>query len=194
MIVNARHAVSAAIMSVVVIMSQSAMAKSPSVASPLSGQYSESLQGSQAYCLDPTTFAFEDCSTSGAIVAPVSYLANGSVTYAGDVGCKTHTVVVAAIPPTNAPVVLENDTVVITVTGYDPTTRIGTTSFIGYEGGSCNGASFDSKGATENASGTGQFVVTQGGNQINVIVTLETNPTNSVMNTSLSGTELYVGP
>jgi hypothetical protein len=194
MIVNARHALSAAIMTAFAVTNQGAMAKSPSVASPLSGQYSELLQGSQAYCLDPTTFALEDCSTSGAIVAPVSYLANGSVTYAGDVGCKTHTVVVAAIPPTNAPVVLENDTVVITVTSYDPTTRIGTTSFTGYEGGSCNGASFDKKGATESASGTAQFVVTQGGNQVNVIDTQDTNPTNSLMNASLSGIELYVGP
>jgi hypothetical protein len=194
MIMNARHAVSAAIVAVFAMTSQSAMAKSPSPISPLNGQYSVSEQGSEAVCLDPTTFAFEDCSASGVIVAPVSYLGNGSVTYAGGVGCKIHTVVIAALPPTNAPVTLLNETVVSTVTSYDPTTRIGTSSFTSYTGGSCNGASFDKKGATESASGTAQFVVTQGGNQVNVIDTQDTNPTNSLMNASLSGIELYVGP
>src|ERR1700736_4339833 len=67
------------------------------------------------------------------------------------------------VPSTTNP-----ETVVVKVTNYSSTTGIGTASYIGYSGGSCNGASFDSSGATEIASATLQFVVTDGGKQVEI--------------------------
>lgn len=42
---------------------------------------SSTLQGSLAICLNPSTFAEESCTTSGVLVAPLSVLQNGAVTW-----------------------------------------------------------------------------------------------------------------
>ncbi|MBV8773564.1 MAG: hypothetical protein JO166_14725 [Deltaproteobacteria bacterium] len=76
------------------------------------------------------------------------------------------------------------------MTKYDSTTGIGSASYTGYSGGSCNGTSFDSSGATEIGSATLQFVVTRGGRQIDITFTQLTNPTNSIGSVSLFDTDL----
>jgi hypothetical protein len=47
----------------------------------LAGGYASTVQGSFAICLDPDTFALESCSTPGALVLPLTYLAAGQITW-----------------------------------------------------------------------------------------------------------------
>ena len=70
------------------------------------------------------------------------------------------------------------------------TTGIGSGSYTAYSGGSCNGANFDSSGASEIGSGTIEFVVTKGGRQVNVALTSLQNSTNSLGSVSLFDTDL----
>ena len=86
-------------------------------------------------------------------------------------GCGTHTAVVAFSPPVpQAPFVVPV-THVFKVTKYDPTTGIGDQSLTEYSGGTCNGAIFNNTGATLSVTGTLHFVVSEGGNRIDNIVT-----------------------
>ena len=142
-----------------------------------SGQYSIARHGSFAVCLNPTTFADESCSKSGVFVYPLTDIAVGSITYESGSGCGTDTEIFSALPPNATPSTPGPETVVVKVTHYSSTTGIGTASYTGYSGGSCDGASFDSSGATEIASGTQQFVVTEGGKQVEITYTQLTNPT-----------------
>ena len=160
-----------------------------------SGQYSIARHGSLALCLNPAAnFAAESCSASGVLVYPVTDIAVGSITYASGSGCGTDTEIFSALPPSAMPSILNPETVVVKVTNYSSTTGIGTASYTGYSGGSCNGASFDSSGATEIASGTLQFVVTEGGKQVEITFTQLTNPTSSLGSVSLFDTDLKQTP
>jgi len=58
-----------------------------------------------------------------------------------------------------------------TITSYDPTTGSGTGSGKQYVGGSCNGAVFDSAGATKVADFTFSFDVSDSGDRIESIIT-----------------------
>ena len=60
-------------------------------------------------------------------------------------------------------------------------------SFIAYSGGSCNGASFDSIGATKFSTGTDHFVVSEQGKRVDFQLITLTNPADSVGGFSLSG-------
>jgi hypothetical protein len=74
---------------------------------------------------------------------------------------------------------------------YDSTTGAGDVSSIYYTGGKCIGATFDSTGATEIATSSSHFVVTDGGNRIDHVITaLDTVPTASIGAFSLSVIEL----
>src|ERR1700733_4572686 len=70
----------------------------------LAGQFSSTLQGSLAICLNPTSFALESCSTSGALVAPLSVLAAGAYTQdnAGN-SCAAYTEVDSDLPVNASP-------------------------------------------------------------------------------------------
>ena len=125
---------------------------------------------------------------------PVTDIAVGSITYASGSGCGTDTEIFSALPPSALPSTTNPETVVVKVTNYSSTTGIGTASYTGYSGGSCNGASFDSSGATEIASGTLQFVVTEGGKQVEITFTQLTNPISSLGSVSLFDTDLKQTP
>lgn len=156
-----------------------------------SGQYSIARHGSLALCLNPAAnYTLESCSASGVFVYPVTDIAVGSITYESGIGCGTDTEIFSALPPSAMASTLGPETVVIKVTNYNSTTGIGTASYTGYSGGSCNGSSFDSSGATEIASGTLQFVVTEGGQRVEITFTQLTNPTNSLGSVSLFDTDL----
>jgi hypothetical protein len=155
-----------------------------------SGQYSIARHGSFAVCLNPTTYADEACSTSGVFVYPVTDIAVGSITYKSDTGCGTDTEIFSALPPSALPSSLGPETVVVKVTNYSSTTGVGAASYTGYSGGSCIGASFNSSGATVIASGTLEFVVTEGGQRVEITFTQLTNPTNSLGSVSLFDTDL----
>jgi hypothetical protein len=160
-----------------------------------SGQYSIARHGSLALCLNPAAgFANESCSASGVLVYPVTDIAVGSITYASGSGCGTDTEIFSALPPSALPSTTNPETVVVKVTNYSSTTGIGTASYTGYSGGSCNGASFDSSGATEIASATLQFVVTEGGKQVEITFTQATNPISGLGSVSLFDTDLKQTP
>ena len=60
---------------------------------------------------------------------------------------------------------------VSTTTSFDPTTGSGSSSFSQYLGGRCNGAVFDTTGATLVSTGTQSFMVSDSGNRIETIIT-----------------------
>jgi hypothetical protein len=66
---------------------------------PASRRYSIARHGSLTLCSNPSTNAPEACSASGAVIAPVSDRATGSITYSSGVGCGTDTEVFNSIPP-----------------------------------------------------------------------------------------------
>jgi hypothetical protein len=155
------------------------------------GQFSTTTQGSLAICLNPTSFATEACSTSGVLVFPLSVLSNGSLTSdkTGN-SCSTETEVDSALPVgSSPPTVTTNEHSVNQLLTYNSSTGIGDWSFTLYVGGSCNGAAFDSTGASEIANGTLHFVVTDR-KRTDIMITTLTNPSASVGAFSLSATDL----
>ena len=157
---------------------------------PLVGQYAGTIQGSFAVCLNPSNPSVgESCSTAGALVVPLNFLANGITTFdeKGN-GCGTYTEVDTPLPPNaSTPTVTANEHPVVTSLNYDPTTGTGDASFIVYIGGSCTGATFDSTGATQISTGTDHFNVSQNGNRSDFIFTKLSVPVGSF---SISGTFL----
>jgi hypothetical protein len=160
-----------------------------------SGSYGLTAPGTFAVCLNPTTYAEEACSTSGVLVYPITFVEVGTITYSSGTFCESDYQVTAALPPSASPSSATlNAHTVGKLTSYDAATGTGTGEFTGYNGGSCIGASFDSRGATEVSSGTYQIVVTEGGKRNDVLITSLTNPTNSLGSVSLTATELRQTP
>lgn len=171
------------------ILSQITPAEADNILQP-SGAYSFTIQGSVAQCFNSSN-APEACSTSGAAVVAFSVLQLGHITYSSGNGCAIVLIVSNSLPPNASPPrVASTVTGTVKITDYDPTTGIGTSSFTYYSGGSCSGSNFNSAGATEISFGTLQFVVTDGGNKVEEVVTqLEGSPTNNVGSVSLSITQ-----
>ena len=153
------------------------------------GQYSQTVSGSIALCLNPTTFAEEACNTTGVLVVPLTALSTGIVGYDKNANSCVTVVEVDANSPVDAspPFVTTDEHAVGTLKHYDSSTGVGDVLFTGYTGGSCNGASFDSTGATEISSGTSHFVVSEQGKRIDFLITSLTNPSNALGDFSLSG-------
>jgi hypothetical protein len=184
-----RCVVSSVILAIfVTILSQIATAEAQNIP-PLSGKYSIVLQGTTVNCLNSSN-APEPCSTSGAVVVPLSIIRIGHSTYSSGIGCQEATQVVNSLPPNASSPKVSDVTLTDQVTSYDPTTGLGTSSYTVYSGGSCSGATFNSNSATEIAFGTVQFVVTEGGKLAHLIVTeLEAYPTNNVGGVSITAIE-----
>ncbi len=155
------------------------------------GQFSDTAQGSQALCFNPTEPVLEDCSTSGVVVIPINLLENGagSIDSAGN-SCFTVTDADSALPVNAIHPLIQVLHSVGKVINYDSTTGTGDSSFIAYSGGRCHGATFDHTGATKNASGTNHFVVTAGGSRIDLVTTSVNTPSNAIASFSTSGTLL----
>jgi hypothetical protein len=160
------------------------------------GQFSFTAQGSLALCFNPSTFALEACSTVGVLVVPLSVLDNGALTLDQNGGCGTMAQVINVLPVNGSPpTITPNSVIVETLLDYDSTSGTGDLSFTRYIGGTCHGATFDSSGATEEASVTQHFTVSRDGNRIDSIVTQFTNPSVGAGGFSESGTELrQTGP
>jgi hypothetical protein len=156
------------------------------------GQFSSTVQGSFAICLNPTTFALESCSTSGVLVLPQSYLATGASTTDNEGNsCATFTQVESTLPvDVTPPIVTANTHVTGKLLNYDSTTGTGDNSFTAYTGGTCNGVTFDSTGATVVSNGTSHFVITDDGKRTDFLFTTLTNSSASLGDFSLSGTDL----
>lgn len=159
-------------------------AEAQNISAP-NGRYSIARHGSLTLCSNPSTQAPEACTASGAVISPVSDIATGSITYASGVGCGTDTEVFNSIPPNTSPPMLNPETIVIKVTNYDETTGLGTGTYTAYSGGSCSGATFNSSSASEEVIGTLEFVVTEGGRQVDVALTQLQSPANSLGSVSL---------
>jgi hypothetical protein len=156
------------------------------------GQYSETAHGSFAVCLNPAKgYSEESCSANNALVYPITETLIGAGTIGSGIYCENDYVVDADLPPDVTPSsVTLNEHSVGKTTSYDSTTGTGTATFTDYTGGSCNGTSFDSSGATEVSSGTMQFIVSEGGKRENWNITQLTNPTNSLGSVSYTGTNV----
>jgi hypothetical protein len=155
------------------------------------GQFSSTVQGSFALCLNPT-FALESCSTSGVLVIPQTYLATGAGTMDNEGNsCAAFTQVQSTLPvDVTPPFVTANTHVTGKLLNYDSTTGTGDNSFTAYTGGTCNGVTFDSTGATVVSNGTSHFVITDDGKRTDFLFTTLTNSSASLGDFSLSGTDL----
>jgi hypothetical protein len=60
---------------------------------------------------------------------------------------------------------------VATVTSYYPATGTGDQSVTTYSGGTCNGASFDSTGATATGTNSAHFAASNDGRRIDLVLT-----------------------
>jgi hypothetical protein len=135
-----------------------AMAGSP-IALP-SGNFSFAAEGTEA-----------TCATGSCPVINIIEIGSSVRDKSGN-ACGTHTAVVNTVPPAGTPTVA-SITHVMQVINYDPSTGTGDLSLTEYFGGSCNGAAFNSSsGGTQVVTGTLHFVVSNGGNRIDSIVTL----------------------
>ena len=102
--------------------------------------------------------------------------------------CAVNTSTTAPVSGTKFPANVNPHIDVFTNTSFDPKTGSGTESVSSYHGGSCNGAAFDSAGATLTATGTFSFVVSDSGNRIESIVKTFSSVTDSVKGVVISGT------
>jgi hypothetical protein len=154
------------------------------------GQFSSTTTGSLAVCLDPANnFVEVACSAPGAFAFPLQDLNVGyTITDSKGNSCETFTQTISNLPVdiTLPDVSFQNHTVG-QVTHYDPMTGDGDVSFKGYTGGHCNGASFDSTGATPGASGTAHFTVSENGNREDVLITALQDSAMGIGDFSLSG-------
>lgn len=157
------------------------------------GQFSSSVTGSLAICVDPNTFALESCNTTGVLAVPYSFTALGYTTRDETGGCHARTELSSPLPPSAMPPIIDSEAhIPFKITHYDPTTGVGDLSFTTYDGGNCiGGAKFDSKRATITGSGTEHFAVSQGGTRIDGIITSLTGAPNSYIGSFiLNGVDL----
>jgi hypothetical protein len=151
------------------------------------GQFSTVTTGSLAICLNAALTVEVACTSKGAVAFPLTVLniGNGTGDAKGHV-CISSVETDTSIPPNIfPPIVTPNEHTVAKITDYDPHTGTGDDTFTGYTGGHCNGASFDSTGATKISSGAGHFVVSENGNRVDGLATQLTNPTGSIGDFSL---------
>jgi hypothetical protein len=157
----------------------------------VAGTYAFTDQGSIAVCLDQQTFALVHCGSAGSIVAPLSILHVGVITY--DIegnSCEKFTETETHLPVNASPPAVFVLHVAGKITNYDPTTGTGDASFTEYVGGQCHGATFDSKNATVAGTGTYHFAVSNRGKRIDAVLTSIVNPANAIGGFSFSSTAL----
>jgi hypothetical protein len=142
------------------------------------GNFSLTVNGSESSCTSPSSCIQLNIIEAGATVRDS----------AGN-GCGTHVAVVTVTPPVQQPPIVVPVTHVFKVTNYDPTTGIGDQLLTEYSGGTCNGAIFIQGSATQSVSGTLHFVVSEGGNRIDNVVTALSFGTTPATNFSLTFTE-----
>lgn len=124
------------------------------------GHFSLTSQGTEASC-------------SGSSCVVLGIIEAGAMTRdAAGHACGAHVAVVNTVPPSSSPpTVVPSITTVVNVTHYDPNTGTGDASLNEYVGGSCNGAIFNSTGATQVVTGTLHFTVSDAGKRIDSVVT-----------------------
>jgi hypothetical protein len=156
------------------------------------GKFSDTAQGTFALCLDPTNnFAQISCADTKAKAFPLTTVQVGNETDdAKGNSCETYSETDSDLPPDPTPPFVATFHSVATVKSFDPETGAGDGSFTSYSGGKCEGASFDSSGATVSATGTYHFVVGDHGKRVDFLLTSLTNPAGAIGDFSFSGTTL----
>ena len=172
---RARRAILLSALAIGLTAGTQALAESP-IALP-SGNFSLTTQGTEATC--------------AAVSCPVINIIEVGASVRDKEGnsCGTHTSVVNTVPPAGAPQVAPI-THVMRVIHYDPSTGTGDMSLTEYFGGSCDGAALNSAGATKVVDGILHFVVSNGGNRIDSIVTSLSIVGGAVGGYSISFTEM----
>jgi hypothetical protein len=137
----------------------------------LAGNFASRGSGFLTACLNADFTALEDCASAPHLVPENITLISHFTRDADGNSCGVSTSVTAPVFGTKNPALVTTATNVITITSFDETTGSGTTSVSQYHGGSCNGAVFDSTGATLTATATSTFVVSDSGNRFELINT-----------------------
>jgi hypothetical protein len=123
------------------------------------GHFSLTVQGTEASC-------------SGASCITLNIIEVGSSVRDGSGNaCGTHTAVVNTVPPSAAAPIVVPVTHVMKVIHYDPNAGTGDMSLNEYSGGTCNGAIFNSAGASQVVTGILHFAISDGGTRVDSIVT-----------------------
>jgi len=137
----------------------------------LAGKFSARGNGFFTLCFSTGFTALQDCATAP-IVLPFNntQIQNTTRDAAGNT-CSVSINTAAPVFGTRSPALGQRHTNVTTSISFDPTTGSGTASGSQYVGGSCNGAVFDSTGATKVADFTSSFDVSDSGNRIESILT-----------------------
>lgn len=139
----------------------------------LAGTYAETGSGSQAFChdingpidcgtFDPSVDFLETFQFLDQAVATIDNKGNS---------CSTHTTVINDLPVDQNPLFSFTQIHADTLIDYDPTAGAGDIADSGYVGGSCNGASFNSSGATLIGTATVHFSASDNGKRIDYLVT-----------------------
>src|SRR5262249_48860771 len=124
-----------------------------------SGNFSLTVNGSESNC------------TSGTCVTLNIIEVGATVRDSAGNGCGTHVAGGNFTPPVPQPPIVVPVPPRFQLTNYDPTTGIGDQSLTEYSGGKCNGAIFNSAGATQSVTGALHFAVSENGNRIDNVVT-----------------------
>jgi hypothetical protein len=160
--------------------------------SVLAGGYASTVQGSIAVCSDPTTFLEESCTTAGALVIRSTRLSVGKIAIdsQGNV-CAEYSLVNSNLPlGASPPRVFPAINIAAETLNYDPASGTGDWPFTSYTGGKCNGATFDSTGATVRGTGTVHFIASGNGKRIDGIFTADTDTVGGIGDFSLSTVNL----
>jgi hypothetical protein len=137
----------------------------------LAGKFAERGGGFATVCFNAGFTALQDCATAPHVVPfNVTVIEHFTQDKAGNF-CEVSTSAAAPVSGSTFPAGVGTVTNVGTTTSFDPTTGSGTGSVNEYHGGSCNGAVFDSTGATLTATATFSFVVSDSGNRIEFLLT-----------------------
>jgi hypothetical protein len=155
--------------------------------SVLAGGYASTVQGSIAVCLDPTTSLEESCTTAGALVIRSTSLAVGKITIDNQgILCAEYSQVISNLPVGASPPRVRAVNIDAKTLNYDPASGTGDWPYTSYSGGKCNGATFDSMGATLRGTGTVHFVASGNGKRIDGIFTADTDAVGGIGDFSLS--------
>ena len=140
--------------------------------SQLSGAWSARATGYVNFCYSTATFQFEDCTAADAGVAVQDFAAvNNLVWDASGHFCATSVQLIGGATgdpnPTGSLIALISGH----TTKYDPASGTGDLSDTNYAGGKCVGASFVSDGSPATALETDHFVLSEGGNRADLVIT-----------------------
>ena len=104
--------------------------------------------------------------------------------------CATGTETVSDFPVDFSPPEVTTFNSVSHLKDYDPSTGVGDATGTSYTGGSCNGAVFNSSGATEISTFMAHFVASDNGKRLDYLITALQDPVGGIGDFSLTFTAL----